>query len=57
MFHAIFFKKKQDSISSDFQPIRTSLEVQAPVSIAEVLAARTGENDKYMCMVRCSNAG
>ncbi|CAB3980219.1 FAM98A [Paramuricea clavata] len=34
-------KKKQDAISSDFQPIRTSLEVQAPVSIADVLAART----------------
>ncbi|XP_028409716.1 protein FAM98A-like [Dendronephthya gigantea] len=34
-------KRNQDSISGDFQPIRRSLEEQAPVSIADILAART----------------
>jgi hypothetical protein len=42
---SFIFKKKQDSISGDYQPIRTSLAVQAPVSVADVLAARTGKHD------------
>lgn len=47
----VFFQVKKDEISTAFHPLRKSLSVTAPVSIPDIIAARSGKNCFFLLIL------